>query len=290
MDNYLLLRDDQQIGPYTFEQLQALRLEPTDLVWVTGRSDGWTSANEVEELRQLIRTPRKTDQANVLPGLQSRGSLAFERLTSNDSPQLETKYYRPLEEIKEMYVQNLQKTGKTKWYKVSLVAAIVAVLVLSGLVIKYALDKPEQVQIKEAGATVVPPVGEPVTNSQNFQNALSKEFIPYEPKPKKIKPKDLKKLVSVQVNDYEVKLLGGIKNLDVTVQNFSEHLLDEVTIKIDYLKPKGEVVNSQVVTINNIKSGEAKTIEVPPSSRGVKVKYSIVDVHSQEYKAIVEQL
>jgi hypothetical protein len=63
-----------------------------------------------------------------------------------------------------------------------------------------------------------------------------------------------------------------------------------VTVKIDYLKPKGEIISSEVVTINNIKSGEAKTIEVPPSSRGVKVKYSIVDVHSQEYKAIAEQL
>jgi hypothetical protein len=288
MSNYLLLRDDQQIGPYTFEQLKALRLEPTDLVWVQGRSDGWTSVVDVEELRELIRMPGKTGQANALTGFQNSG-LAFDRYTSN-APELETKYSRPLEEIKEMYVQHLQKTGKTKWYKAALIGAIVAVLVLSGLVVKYSMDKPEQVQIKEAGATVVPPGGEAVTNSQNFQNALSKEFIPYEPKPKKIKPKDLKKLVSVQVNNYEVKLLGGIKNLDVTVQNFSEHLLDEVTIKIDYLKPKGEVINSEVVTINNIKSGEAKTIEVPPSSRGVKVKYSIVDVHSQEYKAIVEQL
>jgi hypothetical protein len=289
MSNYLLLRDDQQIGPYTFEQLKAIGLEPTDLVWVQGRSDGWTSAVDVEELKELIRMPGKTGQANALPGFQNSG-LAFERFTSNESPGLETKYSRPLEEIKEMYVQHLQKTGKTKWYKAALAAEIVAVMVLGGLVVKYSMDKPEEVQIKEAGAAVVPPSGEAVTNSQNFQNALSKEFIPYEAKPKKIKPKDLKKLVSVQVNNYEVKLLGGIKNLDVTVQNFSEHLLDEVTIKIDYLKPKGEVINSEVVTINNIKSGEAKTIEVPPSSRGVKVKYSIVDVHSQEYKAIAEQL
>jgi hypothetical protein len=287
MSNYFLLRDDQQIGPYTFEQIKALRLEPTDLVWIQGQSDGWTSASELEELRELIKTPGKTDQAN---SFRNSTSLAFERFTSNESPGLETKYSRPLEEIKEMYVQHLQKTGKTKWYKAALVTAIVAVLLLGGLVIKYSMNKPEQVQIKEAGAAVVPPGGKAVTNSQNFQNALSKEFIPYEAKPKKIKPKDLKKLVSVQVNDYEVKLLGGIRNLDVTVQNFSEHLLDEVTVKIDYLKPKGEIISSEVVTINNIKSGEAKTIEVPPSSRGVKVKYSIVDVHSQEYRAIVEQL
>ena len=87
-----------------------------------------------------------------------------------------------------------------------------------------------------------------------------------------------------------MKILGGIKYLEITVQNFSEHLLDEVTVKIDYLKPKGEVVNSEIVTVTNIKPQEAKIAEVPSSPRGVKVKYTIVDIRSREYKAILEQL
>jgi hypothetical protein len=85
-------------------------------------------------------------------------------------------------------------------------------------------------------------------------------------------------------------MLGGIKDLEITVQNFSDHLLDEVTVKVDYLKPKGEIINSEMVVISDIKAGESKTIEVPPSSRGVKIKYAITDIISKEYKAVLEEL
>ena len=274
MGNYLLMRDNQQSGPYSFEQLKTMGVLPTDLVWVQGRSEGWTFASETEELKALFPVP--------LPGERISGSSA-----SKNFP-LETKYNRPLHEIKEMYVDHLQKTGKTKWYKPALIASVAAIIILSGILIKKTME-PEAIVIKDS--LVVPPAGgEPVTNSENFQNALSKEFIPYEPKPKKVKPKDIKKLVSVQVNDYEVKILGGIKDVEITVQNFSEYLLDEVTVKIDYLKPKGEVVNSEVVTVTNIKPQESKVAEVPSSPRGVKVKYTIVEISSREYKAILEQL
>jgi len=271
MGNYLLLRDNQQSGPYSFEQLKTSGVLPTDLIWVQGKSEGWAYAAEIEELKVLFQ----------LPGDRVSGS------SSKNFP-LETNYSRPLHEIKEMYVDHLEKTGKTRWYKAALIASVVAILVLGGLLIKKSME-PEEVRIKDS--VVAPPRGgEPVTNSENFQNALSKEFIPYEPKPKKVKPKDLKKLVSVQVNDYEVKILGGIKDVEITVQNFSEYLLDEVTVKVDYLKPKGEVVNSEVVSVTNIKPQESKIAEVPSSPRGVKVKYTIVDIRSQSYKAVVEQL
>ena len=273
MDNYLLLRDSKQSGPYSFEQLKTMSILPTDLVWIQGRSEAWTYAAETEELKALFPI--------ALPGDQSSGS------SSKNFP-LETKYTRPLDEIKEMYVEHLQKTGKARWYKPALIASITAIIILAGMLIKKSTE-PEAIVIKDSVITP-PPGGEAVTNSENFQNALSKEFIPYEPKPKKVKPKDLKKLVSVQVNDYDVKILGGIKDLEITVQNFSEHLLDEVTVKIDYLKPKGEVVNSEIVTVTNIKPQEAKIAEVPSSPRGVKVKYTIVDIRSREYKAILEQL
>ena len=273
MDNYLLLRDNKQSGPYSFEQLKTMSILPTDLVWVQGRSDGWQYAAETAELKTLFPI--------ALPGDGFSGS------SSKNFP-LETKYSRPLDEIKDIYVDHLQKRSNARWYKAALIASVATIIILGGILIKKSME-PEAIVIKDS--VVTPPAGgDAVTNSENFQNALSKEFIPYEPKPKKVKPKDIKKLVSVQVNDYDVKILGGIKDLEITVENFSEHLLDEVIVKIDYLKPKGEVINSEIVTVTNIKPQEAKSAEVPSSTRGVKVKYTIVDIHSREYKAILEQL
>lgn len=290
MSNYLLLRNNQQSGPYSIEQLKSFTISATDLVWIEGKSSGWTYAGEIDDLNELFENRGKNEEIQVA-GFTSP-ALANDAFIKDTSSQrnhsgLENKYSRPLDEIKEMYVDHLQKKEKTKKYKLALVASGIAILLLSGFVLIKWMERPEEVQIKVAGTTTPVP-GEPVTNSENFQNALSKEFIPYEARPKKTRPKDLKKMVSVEANEYHVRLLGGINDLQLTIQNYSEHLLDKVSIKVDYLKPKGEVVNTEVVTVKNIKPQETKNIDVPPSKRGVKIKYTILNVYSQEYKALME--
>lgn len=256
MNKYLIMRDNLQTGPYTLEQLRLDRLKSTDLVWLQGYSTNWMLAGEIEELKDLVD-----------------GGLAKSEIPHKLSASLNA--------------DHLEKSTKTRWYKIALSASVLAILILGGVLVKKSFE-PEAVEIK--GVSINPHGSEAVTNSENFQNALSKEFIPVEAKPKKVKPKELKKMVSAQVNNYEVKILGGIKDLEITVQNFSDHLLDEVTLKVDYLKPKGEIINSEMITIKDIKAGEAKTIEVPPSSRGVKVNYAITDIVSKEYKSILEEL
>jgi hypothetical protein len=48
---YLLLRDNKQSGPYTFDELKEKGLKAYDLVWVEGRSAAWRYPSEIDELR-----------------------------------------------------------------------------------------------------------------------------------------------------------------------------------------------------------------------------------------------
>lgn len=48
---YLLLRDNKQTGPYTLEQLLKMNLKPVDLIWVEGKSCGWSYPSEIRELK-----------------------------------------------------------------------------------------------------------------------------------------------------------------------------------------------------------------------------------------------
>ncbi len=50
MATYLLLRDNKQTGPYSFEDLKEKGLKAYDLVWVEGRSAAWRYPGEIEEL------------------------------------------------------------------------------------------------------------------------------------------------------------------------------------------------------------------------------------------------
>jgi hypothetical protein len=51
MNQYLLLRDNKQTGPYTAEQLKAKGLKAYDLVWHEGKSAAWRYPSELEELK-----------------------------------------------------------------------------------------------------------------------------------------------------------------------------------------------------------------------------------------------
>ncbi|MES1160573.1 MAG: hypothetical protein ABUM51_07440 [Bacteroidota bacterium] len=53
MTKYLLLRDNKESGPYTFDDLKAKGLKAYDLVWIEGKSAAWRYPSEVEELRSF---------------------------------------------------------------------------------------------------------------------------------------------------------------------------------------------------------------------------------------------
>lgn len=51
MTKYLLLRDNKESGPYSFDDLKAKGLKAYDLVWIEGKSAAWRYPSEVEELK-----------------------------------------------------------------------------------------------------------------------------------------------------------------------------------------------------------------------------------------------
>lgn len=48
---YLLLRDNQQNGPFNLDELLRYDLKPHDLIWIEGKSAGWYYPQEIEALR-----------------------------------------------------------------------------------------------------------------------------------------------------------------------------------------------------------------------------------------------
>src|SRR5690349_21973507 len=51
MSQYLLLRDNKQSGPHTFEELTAKGLKAYDLIWIEGKSAAWRYPSEIQELK-----------------------------------------------------------------------------------------------------------------------------------------------------------------------------------------------------------------------------------------------
>lgn len=75
MQQYRLLRNNKEAGPYTFNELITLGLKPYDLVWVEGKSAAWKYSSEIEELKSYAPVEeeqpferfykKKTEQKNT---------------------------------------------------------------------------------------------------------------------------------------------------------------------------------------------------------------------------------
>ena len=57
MKSYMLLRDNQESGPYTHEEIIAKDLRPKDLVWKDGVSAQWLYPTEIDELKAFVKKP-----------------------------------------------------------------------------------------------------------------------------------------------------------------------------------------------------------------------------------------
>ncbi|HWB26391.1 MAG TPA: hypothetical protein VG738_12980 [Chitinophagaceae bacterium] len=60
MNNYLLLRNNKETGPFSFDELVKQGLKQYDLIWVEGKSAAWRYPCEITELKQFA--PEVTEQ------------------------------------------------------------------------------------------------------------------------------------------------------------------------------------------------------------------------------------
>ena len=51
---YVLLRNDQQTGPYSLQELIQFDLKPYDLIWIEGKSAGWYYPQEIGALHPYL--------------------------------------------------------------------------------------------------------------------------------------------------------------------------------------------------------------------------------------------
>jgi len=86
--------------------------------------------------------------------------------------------------------------------------------------------------------------------------------------------------VTAERNEYTYSELGGISNLKITVTNSTDYLIDNVKVKVIYLKANGDVWTSRIVDFNLLDPQTKNTIKVGDTERGTSIQYEIVSIKS----------
>ena len=88
--------------------------------------------------------------------------------------------------------------------------------------------------------------------------------------------------LSLKPNNFVVGSFGGIRNLEMTLQNDSKYALTKVTAEIQYLNPEGLLLKTDNVYFQSIAPGETSTVAVPKTKRGVKIAYKIIKIEPKD--------
>jgi hypothetical protein len=78
---YLLLRNNQQTGPHSLEELLQLGLKSFDLIWVEGKSYGWSYPSEVETLKPFVTANSSSEKPEIVPAQQPTPEFILPKTT-----------------------------------------------------------------------------------------------------------------------------------------------------------------------------------------------------------------
>ncbi|MBK5269668.1 MAG: DUF4339 domain-containing protein [Bacteroidia bacterium] len=96
---------------------------------------------------------------------------------------------------------------------------------------------------------------------------------------------DLLKLVSVKSNDYKLRSFGGFLNLELTVNNDSRLILENVVVELQYLKLNDQPAKVEHIRFQSISPGGSLTIRIPDNNRGAKLTYKIIKVEPKDFNS-----
>jgi hypothetical protein len=302
--HYLLLRNHQESGPYSIEELKSFPLKPEDLIWIEGKSTTWENPAEIAELKSLVQNSPENEIVKNTP--QSKNLTEKELYASPSAfvskvnapfqpfqPGPDTNQKFPTDEAKEpgSYLANpfIRKVLFYRW-----IFLIAGAVVIAAIIIRRTVKNQDTKTVTASHPVKTIAQDSAANRYSDFQNALSKEFVPpadsaQVAREKAIKLKNLKKMVRVKSNDYRVGLFGGIEDLKLTVYNNSPHLLDKVTVQVKYLRPNGQTLHTEIFSAFAIKPESSKTISIPPRSRGVKVACKVISVQSEDFNTLLQQ-
>lgn len=86
--------------------------------------------------------------------------------------------------------------------------------------------------------------------------------------------------VTAARSEYNYSQLGGIYNLKISVTNSSDYILDNVKVKITYIKADGGVWDVKIIDFNMLNPQTKSTIKVEDTNRGTSIQYEIMSIKS----------
>lgn len=247
MEEYYILREGDKEGPFTIEELSKSPLFHSTMLWKKGE-EKWKPATHFEELRGIYTPDFPRRKSNNLVTILII-ALVIAMLLSAIAI-LGFVYYKEVNKPAEEPQKTIQDYQLEKEEK----------------------EKKERLLQEKENERL----------EKEKKEREEKERLAIEKKKSETRL-TIDSLVTIGHNEIQSEswLWGGVRSFDVTISNGTDYFIDEVLVKVDYLK-NGEVRSTEFITFQNFKSGEHHTQSTRGSRSGREAKCYIHRISSEE--------
>lgn len=261
MSLYYLHDGQNELGPFTLEQLRNQKLSKNSPVRRQD-TDAWHPAQKMDGLKDLVASRKIRKPRDIVPVM--------------------------MEQVVEMRRSNPRL----------LYGIFTLILMVAGVSV-YTVTASRDITAEESTGDQDLPAGEyretklvrmvtpaePIHSSTLISDSSAYNLDVEKPKPvdrAQFARQRWNKLITVSNSNYGIGVLGGIKDLSISVRNRSEFKVDLAVVKVTYFKPNGEVWKSKLVEIKGIPPRETAHQLIEDVNRGKRVKVSLQKIVSSE--------
>jgi len=101
---------------------------------------------------------------------------------------------------------------------------------------------------------------------------------------KQLVKNNLGNYLSVSTNNYKQKLLGGIKNLKITVSNISDYPIKQIEVVVNYHRMNDKIYTTKYLVFKNLNPNTQMTLNAPETEFGVYIRCKITQVKAPSLK------
>ncbi len=249
MKKYYLHSGAEQQGPFDLKGMKAKRLSRESMVWYEGLPN-WTAASNLDELRDFL--------SPVPP--------PFGGHSTPPSPPFVT----TTPKVKE-------PAGK-KFSSGQLI--VIGGFIVLGLIGVFGYSNIGAEDSAGNGPTRVDETSAAKEQLEARQKEEERKRV--KEAKKALVREDISSYVTTRPNNYGYNELGGIYGLKVIVSNTSDYVMDEVTVRVEYIKTTGRTWETRDVVLRHIRPNSEKVLPMPDSERGTSVRSEVVAVRSKE--------
>ena len=265
MTQYYFHDGQLEKGPFDIDQLKSQTLKKDTPIWYEGL-ESWTTAGEVEELKQLfVIKPTPPPLIKTIPEVKAT------------PPKIEQPSYA---------TTNYEDAFPTKKKSLSVPLIIGAALIVVGLISWLVYQNSQH-------TATIDNLQDQVTTQDNSIQTQQTQDAEKEAERQRINEANTLKnmkfrnnwenYIKVQNSEPSVDYtFGGISAFTVYVTNETSYMLDQVDVFVQYIRKSGEVYQTKTVTIFNVPAGSNASGEAPSSLNGVKVSCTVEKIVSKK--------